>query len=345
MHCINAWRKIQDLYMPYVHALLSSHTVAADTPVAAAVDDLDNTEQAVCVKAEDVPLFLQSMLPPHLCIGESVGALLCKEADLRIASADDALADIQRLRRTMMGISQFKHPNFSGAGQKVNTRVCSLYQKFNNKVVVASARYCAAYNVLPILNPEGDWSRQLKELHNKDIRGPGNEDETCLGEGRHEISWIWLVQDRSLSTAKGQTQEYGKILQVEWSKTCARARRWSEETILLQEEMRRVLAFFDWKAAWWQLQAPRHDATVSVGIASGLHGYGKKQAHMYKMLAQVFTSKWYLLLQANGITPEWSARHKLTELPATSRRGVHSNSTVASHICSSDKSDSNDSDF
>jgi hypothetical protein len=42
------------------------------------------------------------------------------------------------------------------------------------------------------------------------------------------------------------------VLRVEWCKGRARAHRWQEECLLLAEEMRRVIAFFTWQAAWWQ---------------------------------------------------------------------------------------------
>ena len=50
-------------------------------------------------------------------------------------------------------------------------------------------------------------------------------------------------------------QEVDDSMRVEWGKARARAHRWTEETVLLQEEMRRVVAFFEWKARWWRCQA------------------------------------------------------------------------------------------
>lgn len=44
-------------------------------------------------------------------------------------------------------------------------------------------------------------------------------------------------------------------MRIEWCKARVRTNRWSEEVELLQEEMRRVLAFFDWHAAWWEERA------------------------------------------------------------------------------------------
>lgn len=41
-------------------------------------------------------------------------------------------------------------------------------------------------------------------------------------------------------------------LRVEWCKACARAHRWQEECLLLHEEMRRILATFDWQCENWR---------------------------------------------------------------------------------------------
>lgn len=46
-------------------------------------------------------------------------------------------------------------------------------------------------------------------------------------------------------------------LRVEWAKCKARASRWREEIMLLEEEMRRSIAYATWKANWWQQQAER----------------------------------------------------------------------------------------
>ena len=51
-------------------------------------------------------------------------------------------------------------------------------------------------------------------------------------------------------------------MRVEWTKTRARAERWSEEVILLNEEMQHILRYFEWKAGWWMMRRGlRHDAT------------------------------------------------------------------------------------
>src|SRR4051794_22222389 len=40
-------------------------------------------------------------------------------------------------------------------------------------------------------------------------------------------------------------------LRIEWMKSRARAARWSEEVLLVVEEMCQVMQFLKWKAEWW----------------------------------------------------------------------------------------------
>ena len=77
------------------------------------------------------------------------------EHELWIAQADDALVDIQRIRRVIVGISQFKHANVSGSGQKYNTRMQGLYDKFKGKESATAARYRAAHAALQALDADG----------------------------------------------------------------------------------------------------------------------------------------------------------------------------------------------
>jgi hypothetical protein len=99
--------------------------------------------------------------------------LLDKEVKLRIAQADDALAEVCRQRRIVTGLVLFKKLNLSGTGQKSNTRIRMLFKRFSNKMERIAERYRMAYQVLVKVNAGGDWCTRLKELRCEDIRGPG----------------------------------------------------------------------------------------------------------------------------------------------------------------------------
>lgn len=70
----------------------------------------------------------------------------------------------------------------------------------------------------------------------------------------------------------------------------ARADRWEEEVILLDEEMRRVLQFCEWKQAWWQTQQTRQvlDEPHNKTLGEGLMAYSEEQIAMERAIAQTW---------------------------------------------------------
>lgn len=74
-------------------------------------------------------------------------------------------------------------------------------------------------------------------------------------------------------------------------KSKARADRWTEEIQLVQEEMRRVLAFLEWKALWWTEEGGGK-LDVKPDIADGIRAYAAKQASINHKLAHSFKMRW-----------------------------------------------------
>lgn len=67
--------------------------------------------------------------------------------------------------------------------------------------------------------------------------------------------------------------------------------RWSEEVELLQEEMHRVLQFFQWQAEWWSEQgstSPPHSPAQD----EGLRAYSARQSLLRRQLATRCTHMW-----------------------------------------------------
>jgi len=118
--------------------------------------------------------------------------------------------------------------------------------------------------------------RQMTEQEKDDIlqvhmRGGGNTDNlhderviarvvatvAAVGEGQHQPSWIWYSSnsheniDDSLThigmlhsqSSTMDSTDLSIALHVEWAKAKARANRWEEEVVLLNEEMCRTLEF------------------------------------------------------------------------------------------------------
>ncbi|KAK6992523.1 CxC2 domain-containing protein [Favolaschia claudopus] len=104
-------------------------------------------------------------------------------------------------------------------------------------------------------------------------------------ENRRVVSWIW----QSAGTT-GTDAELEDALRIEWTKARARARRWTEEVELLEEEYRWVLISFEHEAQRWETRATEVPVgTVEVGYAQGAIAYALKQAATYRALASRVT--------------------------------------------------------
>lgn len=296
-HRIRQWQTLQDIYMPMVAQLRTSSAMAAD----------DGEDEGTTRITKDTNLSLPSALPIHLRSSEALHELISKEKRLRIAQADDALADIRRLRRVLTDVRQFRKLNVSGMGQKANTRMRALYDRFMSKIQRAAAGYRAARAALTVLDPEGDWSTRLLVLQDKHISGPGRDDNQP-GEGRYEQSWIWRVarpDGSTLSETECDTTEFNDSMRVEWARAKARAERWGEEEQLLEEEMRRTIEYMKWRVKWWRQQAHRRIA-VSPTIISGLQSYAERQAVICEQITIRFASLWLPCLRNFDKLPGWA---------------------------------------
>jgi hypothetical protein len=67
--------------------------------------------------------------------------------------------------------------------------------------------------------------------------------------------------------------------------------------------MRRVLAYFEYKAAWWVERGDAEGREVSPELAEGLRSYAEDQAQLQHNLASKFSAKWEAL-RLEGITRE-----------------------------------------
>lgn len=271
-------------------------------------NDVDQDGQPV-MKPEDIQLWLPSQLSQRYQSLPSMAEAVRLESRLREAQAYDALGDIRRLRRVIMGVSEFRRANVSGTGNKANTRTRTLYTSFQDKIKVCAARYRAAYRALKSTDPDGSWTNVLRPLAREDIRGPGKDDD-ALGEGRFEMSWIWLVPgvQTGETTCDTQSEEFVSSMRVQWFRSRARAERWEEEKIILQEEMRRVLEFFEWKQSWWLKQVQRRDDATPL-VQRGLTAYAHKQSEMYGRLVDKFFARWNSVFDACSLRPEWRSRY------------------------------------
>ncbi|KAI0245468.1 hypothetical protein BJV78DRAFT_1356698 [Lactifluus subvellereus] len=262
---IQQWRQAQLAYIPCVAPLVAQFLSA--TP--------DAAESLPVEPAESMPLYLPLSLPQRLRQLPELASVLEKERRLRIAQADDALAEIRRHHSIISSLWQFKKLNVDGTGNRACTHI---------------------------------WQSRLKDLKDNDIRGPGKDDNGS-GNSRFEPSWIWLVpRVHSGPDMADSEQVLDDSLQVEWAKVQARKQRWEEEVLLIQEEMHRVVMFHEWKARWWRSQAGRH-SDGDHSIIHGVTAYAEKQAYLCERLAQSCVTSWLPALKGNGAAPDWEAHY------------------------------------
>jgi len=68
--------------------------------------------------------------------------------------------------------------------------------------------------------------------------------------------------------------------------------RWSEEVLLLREEMRRVLEYMSWFADWWTTHAAVPSMASDPYLSEGLSAYAAKQADLRLSLRNHFETLW-----------------------------------------------------
>jgi hypothetical protein len=103
----------------------------------------------------------------------------------------------------------------------------------------------------------------------------------------------------SIKYAFGTFNSLFPALGIEWCKARARAYRWAEECVLLQEEMRRVLEFYGAMQRLWEQRADHYllmpmsetsssrKATVGGGIV-----YARRQADQCIRMSRVCLKAW-----------------------------------------------------
>jgi hypothetical protein len=184
-----------------------------------------------------------------------------------------------------------------------------------------AAQYRVARLALVVLGPllnETEWKRQLRPLSADDVRQrpratfsdpdhkirkkrrkrdtPAQAAEALRKkkEEEREASWIWLSQ---LSAEEDSQAGMTEALRIEWAKTRARAWRWTEEVDLVEEEMRRVLEFQNWKAQWWMTLVSERPGVTDENLREGLAAYAERQSQIQLDLRQRFATNWRYLPQ------------------------------------------------
>ncbi|KAF8191761.1 hypothetical protein BJ912DRAFT_1021968 [Pholiota molesta] len=270
---IEAWAAIQHLYTPGVAVLRARHEGTSEKPVAAHMSKL----------------FL-----PSECLGRTFcdAVLMRIEWDFRMSRTEEILNDLRGylLLRSHMWKSKHRH----SVGQKMNTRSHQLLSDVEAKIQNTVSTYRTNYRAIEILSKpllETEWKDSLRPLEDSDVVGLTSMDISG-SEGRKRLSWIWKAQGTG-ANADECTQE---ALRIEYCKTRARAHRWQEECVLLAEEMRRVIAFFDWEKRSWNEKASDLKEMFSDGmydsLIEGKIAYACRQANIREEMSNHCILNW-----------------------------------------------------
>ena len=100
-------------------------------------------------------------------------------------------------------------------------------------------------------------------------------------------------------------EEVNDVMRVQWTTSRARMERWVEEVELLQEEMRQVVGFLEWKSENWFAKKDIRSTTTPSGIQSGLQAYAWKQATIYHDLTVSFSRLWRPTLVSYNLQHSW----------------------------------------
>ena len=188
---IDAWAKVQLLYMPGVSILRTRY------------------DTAEVIAPEEYPLWLPS----------SLGALVSIESDLyqhewqlRCAQARDALHAIRQGLRCRSYLLKYKDRYLTGQG--ANTRARNAVSSIQGKIDAAQVRYDAARNAIINIAPRVDkigWQVEFRLLDTKDVRSMSDllDGET---QGTKSISWIWKMRGAATSEEDREGSLEGTVI-------------------------------------------------------------------------------------------------------------------------------------
>ncbi|KAJ6503118.1 hypothetical protein DFH09DRAFT_1252002 [Mycena vulgaris] len=293
---IGTFRNLQKVYMPGAAATIAVAEAARDT-------------EAAPPKPEKIKLWMPSEME---CEGEDdtlrgcVRGLAGMEAKMRVAQCENSLASLRSRLHGKRFLIGFRNENITG--QVGSSRARTLIGEVGERVDAYAERYRKGRTALVGLGRAEEF-QHLRQLDAADVTLDGDWGESdaaarkklgMLGAGRgarvprnapgtskRVMSWIWTAP----GALEDEDARLHDSIRVEWARARARKVRWTEEVLLLREEMRRVLRYLVWQSGWWlERRASRTD--VSEAVAAGMHAYACKQAAWHDRLGGFFRTKW-----------------------------------------------------
>ncbi|KAJ7113911.1 hypothetical protein C8R44DRAFT_740790 [Mycena epipterygia] len=283
---VRGFRRLQRRYMPR----LRRHMTPAQRSL------LDGAVQTV---AEETRLFLPSSIGDadkrDLACASGLAAI---EEELREAEALEALEELRQGLRTRTMTNRYRIRN--ATGQRALTRGQGVLRQISLRIHKAKLRYRYARNALMRLRGSGPWEQRLRVLEEGDIRalneralteeeearkemlvelgaviegGVSGVGSVAANETHRKLSWIWYTGAKA---GEPDEAELTEALRVEWCKAYARMRRWREDVVIVDEEMRRTIEYGYWMAAMWEVRATARSRGVDEALKEGLAAYAQE---------------------------------------------------------------------
>ncbi|KAJ7355180.1 hypothetical protein DFH08DRAFT_690485, partial [Mycena albidolilacea] len=274
---IEAWMAVQQLFIPEV-LLLREAEDAARKRVAA-------TQPVPGMKAQDMKLWMPSAIGAQVRCDEG---LQDYEYQLRKGQAEGALDQMRG--QLMLRTHEYQYRD-SVHGVSAKTRSGKRTAAIKARIDTAAEEYRVAHAALVQLGAvlkRDEWRARLKALTPFDVRGKPKAVEK-QAQDKLAMSWIWVMEG---STSAEGDVVLNEALRIEWAKTRAKAMRYAEEVDLLEEEMRRVLQFLDWRAKWWRGKVGLRAEQQLEALREGHAAYAHKQAGYMDGLRMRFEEEW-----------------------------------------------------
>ncbi|KAJ7472821.1 hypothetical protein FB451DRAFT_1036375, partial [Mycena latifolia] len=300
---IGKFWQLQALYMPGAALAIATAEEARDP-------------DAEPPKPERIKLFMPSKMDdaPGDPLRGCVATLLEMETKLRIAQCTNALVKLRTRLHAKRHLITFRNANVTGQIQSTKAR--TLIGQLGERVEACAERYHRGRKALIGLRGEA-YGEQFRALLPGDVRLDGDDGESdaaarkalamigagcgaralrdAPGTSKKVMSWIWTAG--GLDDAEERLHD---SVRVEWARARARKIRWEEEVMTLREEMRRVLRYLEWQAAWWKDHVAKRSDMSSLELIAGVRAYALKQAYLHERLAAYFERKWKMPVMAAG---------------------------------------------
>ncbi|KAJ6458520.1 hypothetical protein C8R45DRAFT_1110051 [Mycena sanguinolenta] len=300
---INKFRKLQRVYMPSVRGVLSA-----------------DQREMFDGQGEEVPEATRLFMPSELgdrAVRERACALGLPEIEARMreGEATEALESVRAGLRTRTMTNRYKIKHYTGQGMM--TRGQGILRQINVRIHMAKIRYRYSRPALLTLRGHGAWEQQLHILAEDDVRalneraltaeekaekeqlneigkamiegGVARAAGVAAGETNHTLSWIWYTAGVAEGTDGRRLED---ALRVEWCKGFARSSRYTEEVLLVREEMRRTIAYGERAATEWDSLAAEEWAGATAELVEGRQAYAAEQAARERAWCTQLEKQW-----------------------------------------------------